>query len=115
MRPGSLVKLFLYLPLCLATLGLTSISCGDFNFGDFNFSDSFNRAMEGAKRTPVWSSDGGWIVMNYGAKIYLVSSDGKHLQEVAPLPEEGKKTSRSFSQHIPRWYADSVFNPETYV
>ena len=88
MRPGSFVKLFLYLPLCLATLGLTSISCG---------------------------SDGGWIVINYGAKIYFVSSDGKHLREVAPLPEEGKKTSRSFSQHIPRWYADSVFNPETYV
>ena len=91
MRPGPSIKIFLYLPLCLATLGLTSIGCGGFNFGDFNFSDSFNRAMEGAQRTPVWSSDGGWIVMNYGAKIYFVSSDGKHLREVAPLPEEGKK------------------------
>ena len=91
MRPGSLIKLFLCLSLCVATLGLTSISCGGFNLGVFNFTDSFNLAMEGAQRTPVWSSDGGRIVMNYGAKIYLVSSDGKHLPEVAPLPEEGKK------------------------
>ena len=98
MRPGPSIRLFLCLPLCLAMLGLTSISCGDFIIPDSfkftdssNFTDSFNRAMEGAQRTPVWSSDGGWIVMNYGAKIYLVSSDGKHLREVAPLHEGGNK------------------------
>ena len=86
MRLWPFIKLFLYLPLCLATLGLTSISCGG-----FNFTESFSGVISRSDGTPVWSSDSNWIVMSYGAGIYSVSSDGKQLQSVALLYGSGDK------------------------
>ena len=95
MRPGSLVKLFLCLPMCLATLATAAFVCDN----TFSYDGARLYARERAQRTPMWSPDGNRIFIAQDVKIIWVSSDGQDLGALSP-PYEGDDSFADISPNI---------------
>ena len=81
MRPKTLIK---FLLLLLTAIGLLGTGGGGFCSEEdpsLGITWKLDNARKSAQRTPVWSSDGRWIVINDGLVVDAVESNGEQVRE----------------------------------
>ena len=100
MRFSVLIKLLLYLPLGLSLLGTGGFFCGKPDPRLVSMS-KLTEAGNVAHRTPVWSPDGRWIVVNNGWTVYAVEANGNDIRDF----------SGEFSQRIADYHGYADLSP----